>query len=395
MRMLHRTLLRPAQAVGTIVFTLLVSAVFTWRVDLVSLKLKMNAAYAASTRQEISVEPAVAPTPAPAPAAAPRAIFGTALALESFSHSSRFIIGQPFIVTLHWRSLAALPNPVMSTVRLFIGPQRLQAEQSEPISAQTVSSAGLVFTQTIQLQYDDMDQLWYAAPPLVVELEVSDLTTRRRLSLRQGRVLRGTRDRLAWLSGNELQASECSEHEIIHASVPLSLTLPLSGTFLQGFWYAHHGIDIAGDVGRPVLAMQSGRVVMADWNSQGYGLLVKLQHDDISLGPPPPSLQKIAMPLDVSLPVTAAVPITSATTTVVVTSSLGPTMTVTSLYGHLSRILVREGQWVQAGQIIGTVGLTGRTTGPHLHVELRVGGVPRNPLCYLPPMQVPTVLQTL
>ncbi len=396
MTKLCRARLQPAQAVGTVIFTLVFSMAFTWHVDMASLRLRLNAAYAATLRQEVPLpNPAEAPTPTPQLPPVPHVIFGTALALDSFSHSARFIVGQPFEVTLHWRSLSALPNPVMSTVRLFIGPQRLRTEQSEPIFPQQVGSADLTFTQTLRLQYDDMDQLWYAAPPLVVELEVTDLVTRRRLSMRQGRAMRGMPNRLAWLSGNELQASECSVQEIIHSAVPLSLTLPLSGTFLQGFWFAHHGIDIGSAVGRPVVAMQSGRVVMAGWNSQGYGLLVKLQHEDISLGPAPafsPLPQHIAMPLEVSINMTSALPITL---TQVLTVSLAPTMSVTSLYGHLSRVLVREGQWVQAGQTIGTVGLTGRTTGPHLHVELRVGGVPRNPLCYLPPVQLPPVLQTL
>ncbi|RMG59372.1 MAG: M23 family metallopeptidase, partial [Deltaproteobacteria bacterium] len=54
-----------------------------------------------------------------------------------------------------------------------------------------------------------------------------------------------------------------------------------------------------------------------------------------------------------------------------------------SLYAHMSEILVRLGDYVQRGQVIGRVGTTGRSTGPHLHFEIRVNGVPTNPFRYL------------
>jgi murein DD-endopeptidase MepM/ murein hydrolase activator NlpD len=50
-----------------------------------------------------------------------------------------------------------------------------------------------------------------------------------------------------------------------------------------------------------------------------------------------------------------------------------------TLYGHLNEIRVSSGQRVTAGSVVGTVGITGRTTGPHLHFEIRQSGVPKNP----------------
>jgi murein DD-endopeptidase MepM/ murein hydrolase activator NlpD len=52
-------------------------------------------------------------------------------------------------------------------------------------------------------------------------------------------------------------------------------------------------------------------------------------------------------------------------------------------YGHLSEIDVQDGQWVEAGTLIGRVGSTGRSTGPHLHYEVRIDGVAVDPSRYL------------
>lgn len=87
----------------------------------------------------------------------------------------------------------------------------------------------------------------------------------------------------------------------------------------------HNGIDFAAVEGTPVLAVDSGQVAIADWNG-GYGLMVVLEHDS---------------------------------------------GTSETLYAHLSQILVEPGEMVQVGQVIGLVGSTGYSTGPHLHFEYR------------------------
>lgn len=87
----------------------------------------------------------------------------------------------------------------------------------------------------------------------------------------------------------------------------------------------HTGTDIAAPAGTPVLATYSGRVTVADFLG-GYGLTVVLRHDD---------------------------------------------RTIETLYGHLSEIFVRPGAVVEQGEVIGRVGSTGNSTGPHLHFELR------------------------
>ncbi len=97
-------------------------------------------------------------------------------------------------------------------------------------------------------------------------------------------------------------------------------------------WRPHHGIDYAAPYGTPVHAVASGRVISAGWRG-GYGRAVVIKHRN----------------------------------------------GYSTLYGHLSRILVRVGQHVEQGQTIGLVGSTGLSTGPHLHYEVRHYGRRINP----------------
>lgn len=100
----------------------------------------------------------------------------------------------------------------------------------------------------------------------------------------------------------------------------------------------HTGIDLAAPAGTPIYAARAGQVDTAGWSRFGYGLHVILDHG---------AAQE-------------------------------------TLYGHMSRIAVRPGQWVARGDLLGYVGSTGWSTGPHLHFEVRVGGAARNPMAYLP-----------
>lgn len=93
-----------------------------------------------------------------------------------------------------------------------------------------------------------------------------------------------------------------------------------------GSWLMHAGKDLAAPEGTPVVAALSGRVVSSGL-AGGYGLAVEVEHE-------------------------------------------GPRRR--TLYGHLSELYVREGQQVRQGEVIGRVGSTGLSTGPHLHFELRV-----------------------
>ena len=99
----------------------------------------------------------------------------------------------------------------------------------------------------------------------------------------------------------------------------------------------HPGIDLAAPYGTPVYATADGTVLRAGWNSGGYGNLVEIDHG----------------------------------------------RGIVTRYGHMSKIIVGEGQHVTRGQQVGYVGSTGRSTGNHLHFEVREGGAARNPRLYL------------
>ncbi|HEY8678028.1 MAG TPA: M23 family metallopeptidase [Candidatus Dormibacteraeota bacterium] len=110
---------------------------------------------------------------------------------------------------------------------------------------------------------------------------------------------------------------------------------PAHGIITTYFWQYHPGIDIANEVGTPEVAADAGRVIVAGWGS--YGIYVEIDHGN----------------------------------------------GFHTVYGHMSRVLVQVGDVVSPGQEIGLMGSTGRSTGPHLHFEIRYNGVPQNPLDFL------------
>lgn len=106
---------------------------------------------------------------------------------------------------------------------------------------------------------------------------------------------------------------------------------PINGTYRR-----HAGIDLPAPAGTGVAATAAGIVLRAGW-AGGYGQLVEIEHAG----------------------------------------------GLRTRYAHLSLILVAQGQQVEPGQIIGQVGSTGRSTGNHLHFEVRQNGIARNPLDFL------------
>ncbi|MCP4539262.1 MAG: peptidoglycan DD-metalloendopeptidase family protein [Chloroflexi bacterium] len=113
---------------------------------------------------------------------------------------------------------------------------------------------------------------------------------------------------------------------------------PVLGTITQGYWYGHRAIDVGAPTGSALLAADGGFISFAGWTDIGYGYLVVIDHANGFV----------------------------------------------TYYAHLSNIYVYTGQAVGRGEVIGAVGNTGRSTGPHLHFEVRYYGAQQNPRAYLP-----------
>lgn len=137
-------------------------------------------------------------------------------------------------------------------------------------------------------------------------------------------------------------------------SVSVPSRMPVEGGFMSSSYgmrdhpvlrrrASHKGVDLAAPTGTPVYATADGIVGRADWFSS-YGLYISIDHG----------------------------------------------AELETRYAHLSRLAVAAGDRVQKGELIGYVGSTGRSTGPHLHYEVRVDGVAVNPIPYM----VETVEQT-
>lgn len=125
------------------------------------------------------------------------------------------------------------------------------------------------------------------------------------------------------------------------ANLGISLIEPAQGYISSRFGWRprdnHKGLDIANSIGSPIKAAASGVVTYAQYNSGGYGYLVKISHGN----------------------------------------------GIETYYGHNSKLYVTVGQTVQQGEVIAAMGSTGISTGSHCHFEIRINGVAQNPQNYI------------
>jgi murein DD-endopeptidase MepM/ murein hydrolase activator NlpD len=130
-------------------------------------------------------------------------------------------------------------------------------------------------------------------------------------------------------------------------AIPSARPLRTSANFTSGYGVRsdpfrgraamHGGVDLAGPLGTPIYATADGIVGRSEWNSGGYGNLVEINHGQ----------------------------------------------GIQTRYGHLSRLIARPGQRVRRGELIGLMGSTGRSTGSHLHYEVRIDGRAVNPTPFM------------
>lgn len=157
----------------------------------------------------------------------------------------------------------------------------------------------------------------------------------------------------ATLSDDEIRANAILQgldrmnlYRLAAGKAPFAVPIKTAFRFTSGFGYRrdpkgagtrmHAGTDFAGAYGSPIYATADGVVTHAGWDS-GYGRLVKIQHD----------------------------------------------FGIETRYAHQSNIRVKVGQRVSRGERIGDMGNSGRSTGTHLHYEVRIGGKPVNPMTFI------------
>jgi murein DD-endopeptidase MepM/ murein hydrolase activator NlpD len=109
---------------------------------------------------------------------------------------------------------------------------------------------------------------------------------------------------------------------------------PTSACISQTYWSRHPGVDLANSTGTAVVASDGGLVEFVGWDNTGYGNMILINHGNGAV----------------------------------------------TRYAHLSAFAVAAGASVKKGQLVGRMGSTGNSTGPHLHFELIVNGVHRNPI---------------
>ena len=129
-------------------------------------------------------------------------------------------------------------------------------------------------------------------------------------------------------------------YRIAAERAPFDIPVKSNFRYTSGFgprWgRMHNSTDFAGPIGTPIYSTADGVVTEAGWSS-GYGRLIKIQHE----------------------------------------------FGIETRYAHLNKIRVNVGQRVSRGERIGDMGNSGRSTGPHLHYEVRIGGRPVNPMTYI------------
>ncbi len=145
---------------------------------------------------------------------------------------------------------------------------------------------------------------------------------------------------LPFIKQSVVQAQESNEqrHTIIAQNLPFNFQVLFPGYLSQHFSNWHKALDIATGLGMPIKPIAGGTVISAGYDWFGYGLKVEIDHGN----------------------------------------------GYKSLYAHMGKTYVKEGQKIESSQYIGEVGLTGKTSGPHTHLEVQKDNQYIDPEAILP-----------
>ena len=236
----------------------------------------------------------------------------------------------------------AVPQPAAAPIALLGGPSRIRG----------VAGDGLYWSLRAAGASPEVAAQYLAA--LATEIDVGDVGAGDRFDLVLGndhqllyagldRVGQSALQLVKWSTNGRSEWIDAANAERPPQTESSGLIMPAQGPVTSYFGYRYHpilhftrfhaGIDIGAGWGSPIVAAADGQVAAAGW-AGGYGREVQIAHGG----------------------------------------------GIVSLYGHMSEIATSAGSYVHAGQVIGYVGSSGLSTGPHVHFEVRMNGAPVNPL---------------
>lgn len=279
----------------------------------------------------------------------------------------------PLDAQQQWRALGIAPLSSGSVTGMPMAPTEAVApavvapRRAVPIAAPVVPAASPVISGPLRIRGRVGEGLYWSLraagvspqvaaqylAALATEIDVGDVTPNDGFDLVLGpthdllyagldRIGEGALQLVKWTENGQARWIDAANAER-PAPATSGIMMPANGPITSYFGYRYHpilhftrfhaGVDIGAGWGAPIVAAGDGRVVGAGWGG-GYGREVEIAHGG----------------------------------------------GLTSLYGHMSEIVAQPGSYVRAGQLIGYVGSSGLSTGPHLHFEVRQGGQPVNPL---------------
>jgi murein DD-endopeptidase MepM/ murein hydrolase activator NlpD len=223
----------------------------------------------------------------------------------------------------------------LNAMAVKLGEMQAQLTRLDALGERLSSLAGL---RSQEFRFSEAPGLGGAAPTLMPPQNLSLAEFGDKLST-LARSVETRNDMMAVLEAQLFE--QAVKKKMIPTMMPVKAPYNASGFGRRvdpftGQWAMHDGIDFLADLGSPIVAAAAGVIVFSGLHPQ-YGYMIDIDHGN----------------------------------------------DLVTRYAHASRLFVKEGDVVQRGHKIGEVGSTGRSTGPHLHFEVRYRGAPQNPAKFL------------